>query len=268
MPSRNLKSRVIAATILVPLVVAATWFGGALFSALITFAGVLMIFEWSRLTEKTEFSLGFFALTVTAIIALALASYQQFQPAIAAVFLGGGIAGALEYYRRGMVQWALLGAVYIILPCVLLLWLRQAHDHGRYLAFFTFVTVWLTDIGAYGFGKKLGGKLLVPGLSPNKTWSGAIYGVLCGGLSAVLITILFQKNIPWFAALFVGLLVAVATVVGDIFESALKRHFGVKDASGLIPGHGGLLDRVDGMIFAVFLMSAFMLFHDFRTGSM
>ncbi len=267
MPSRNLQSRILAATIIVPIVVLATWVGGMWFSALVTFGGVLMIFEWSRLVERAEFSLGFYALTLTAIIALSLAAMGKFDLSLWVILGGASVAGLVEAMRKGRVYWALLGAFYIILPCVILLWLRNDHEHGRYIAFFTFVAVWLTDIGAYGFGKTMGGRLLVPKLSPNKTWSGAIGGVICGALGGVLITLLFQKNIPVPAALFIAMLIGIMTVLGDITESAIKRHFGVKDASGLIPGHGGLLDRVDGMIFAVFMMGAFMVMHDFRTGA-
>jgi len=264
MSDQNLRSRILAACILVPVALAATWLGGAWFSALVTFGGILMLFEWSRLFERAAFSLSFYALTLTAIIALGLAAYGKYDW-VAAAILGGGFASTMiEYFLHRRVQWAVMGALYIILPCAILIWIREAHSHGRFITFFLFAGVWMTDIGAYAFGRMIGGKLLVPDLSPNKTWAGAIGGTACGAVAAVLVTIAFDKNIPLIAALFIGALIGVFTVLGDIFESGIKRRFHVKDSSGIIPGHGGLLDRVDGLIFAVFLMGLFMLFHDMR----
>ncbi len=264
---KNLRSRILAATLLVPIAVVATWYGGRWFSALVTFGGVLMVFEWSRLFERTAFSLSFYALTLTAIIALGLAAYGKYEWVGWAIGAGGVSSAVLEYVMRQRVQWAVMGALYIILPCAILIWIREAHEHGRFITFFLFASVWMTDIGAYAVGRNVGGKLLVPTLSPNKTWSGAIGGVVIGALAAVLVTFGFDKSIPPVAALFIGILIGIVTVLGDIFESAIKRRFEVKDASGLIPGHGGLLDRVDGLIFAIFLMGLFMLFHDMRTAA-
>jgi phosphatidate cytidylyltransferase len=114
---------------------------------------------------------------------------------------------------------------------------------------FLFAVVWATDVAAYFAGRLIGGAKLCPAISPNKTWSGALAGVLAGTAAGVAVAV-FGGIHPIAPIIIVSLLLSVAAQFGDLFESALKRRFGVKDASHAIPGHGGLMDRLDGFIAA------------------
>ena len=145
--------------------------------------------------------------------------------------------------------WGLAGFLYIGISAVALIWLRQgSDDSGRANVLFVVLVVWASDIGAYTAGRLLGGPKLAPVLSPSKTWAGALGGLLAAivvGLLAGLLT-----GAPWGKAAIIAGALAVASQAGDLLESALKRHFGVKDSGRLIPGHGGLLDRLDGLLAA------------------
>ena len=119
-----------------------------------------------------------------------------------------------------------------------------------------FAIAWCADIAAYAIGNVLKGPKLWPRFSPNKTWSGFLGGLVAGILGGVIVQSFSSLHIPLWAGICVGLLVGLATMAGDLWESALKRRFGVKDAGALIPGHGGILDRVDGLMFAVIAIAA------------
>jgi phosphatidate cytidylyltransferase len=135
----------------------------------------------------------------------------------------------------------------VALPCVILLWLAQSPGAGRTTLLWVFAVVWATDIGAYAVGRRLGGPLLAPRWSPRKTWSGLVGGIVCAGLAGWGMAAVFgaASVLPLVAAS-AGL--AIVEQFGDLAESVAKRRFGVKDASSLIPGHGGLLDRLDGLL--------------------
>jgi phosphatidate cytidylyltransferase len=140
------------------------------------------------------------------------------------------------------------GIIYILLSAAALLWLRADTAVGRANVLFVLLVVWATDIGAYLTGRLLGGALLVPSISPAKTWSGAAGGLACAlsvGIGAAQISLG-----PVWRALAVAAGLSIAAQAGDLLESGVKRHFGVKDSSRLIPGHGGLLDRLDGLLAA------------------
>jgi len=143
----------------------------------------------------------------------------------------------------------LLSYTYILLPLILLLLLSKS-DHGKIIIYWMFIVVWTTDISGYFFGKLIGGPKLFPAVSPNKTWSGLIFGVIISGLGSILFSYFlgFGGYINFFI---MGSLGAIITTAGDLFESKLKRMNNKKDASNFIPGHGGLLDRLDGFLFAI-----------------
>ena len=139
--------------------------------------------------------------------------------------------------------------LYIGLAAVALIHLRGDASAGRLNVLFLFFTVWASDIGAYIAGRALGGPLLWPQVSPAKTWTGAAGGLLLAMVIGGLVAPQLAAGSPWRAAAAAAVL-AVATQAGDLLESAIKRHFNVKDTSSLIPGHGGLLDRLDGLLAA------------------
>lgn len=151
--------------------------------------------------------------------------------------------------------WRFGGLFYVTIPCASLIWLRnvsvEASPHaGMYLVLFLMLAVWATDIGAYFTGRQIGGPKLAPVISPNKTWAG-----LGGGVVASVVTcVLCQLFLPYQpfglgVALLLGVLIAVIAQAGDLFESWMKRRVDVKDSGTLIPGHGGILDRIDGLTF-------------------
>jgi len=153
------------------------------------------------------------------------------------------------------------GAIYIGLPCALFVWLRDRGPEGLETILALFAIIWAADIFAYFGGKLIGGPKIARGLSPNKTWSGIIAGTFAGAAAGLGCGLLFQADatlrLPW---VIIGALVAFSGLMGDLFESFLKRRFGVKDASKLIPGHGGVLDRIDSLMAATLLVGAALAF--------
>jgi len=149
---------------------------------------------------------------------------------------GGGAAG-----------WLALGALWLAVPCILLLWLSRPDGIGPRTVLWIFAVVWATDIGAYAVGRQLGGPRLAPRWSPRKTWAGLIGGAGCAALAGwATARLLGASSVLPLVLVSAGL--AIVGQFGDLAESVAKRRFGVKDSSGLIPGHGGLLDRLDGLL--------------------
>ena len=146
------------------------------------------------------------------------------------------------------IMWRLAGLAYVAVPCASLVWLRGL-ELGGWLVLTLLVTIWATDIGAYFAGRYIGGAKLAPAISPNKTWAGLGGGVLAAACLMAVCTSVSPYPTSIGSALFLGVVIAVVSQAGDLFESWLKRRAGVKDSGNLIPGHGGLLDRVDGVIF-------------------
>jgi phosphatidate cytidylyltransferase len=161
----------------------------------------------------------------------------------------GAIAVAALTFGVGNAQLSGVGVLYTGLPVVALGWLRGDEPLGFLATLFVLLSVVVTDVGAYASGRTLGGPKLWPEISPNKTWSGLVGGVLAaaaaGGLFAGLSG---TGSAAWLAGL--GLVLGIVAQGGDLAESALKRHFGLKDSSDLIPGHGGVMDRMDGIVIA------------------
>lgn len=240
--------RIASAIILLIIVVSASWVGGHVFSLMCAILSAVLFYEWNAITSTTPFDAPEAAVTAGFIILLFGALAGFFFSALL-IFLALGLV--LELTSRGAerseLRWLGLGALYCAIPVVALPLIRE--DGGLPLLFLLYLVVWLTDIGAYFAGRHFGGPKLMPAVSPKKTWSGA----LGGAALAVLVAALFAGNIEGWALLPVmlfGLFLSVCSQVGDLFESALKRTFGVKDSSALIPGHGGFLDRVDGLVVA------------------
>jgi len=156
-----------------------------------------------------------------------------------------GLSAKLEGTRNPL--WLAAGVGYVGLPCIALAWLRALPHDGLATLLWVLAVVWATDTGAYAAGRSLGGPKLAPRISPNKTWAGLIGGTVAAAVMGVGASLLVQDAPLWFTVPASAAL-AVVEQAGDLFESAVKRHFGVKDSSRLIPGHGGVLDRVDGLM--------------------
>ncbi|MDQ3077921.1 MAG: phosphatidate cytidylyltransferase [Pseudomonadota bacterium] len=186
--------------------------------------------------------------------------------ALVAAVLGGyyfagfvALAACVMFYEwRRIVDgwgfgWQVAGFVYALLPAIALLWIRDRSPIGLELLMWVFITTWSVDIGAYFAGRTIGGPRLAPAISPNKTWAGLIGGMaaaaLFGGLWASLLEL--PDILIWLAAPF-----ALGAQVGDLFESWLKRRAGIKDSGNWLPGHGGALDRLDGLVVVAVLTAA------------
>ncbi|MEP0453731.1 MAG: phosphatidate cytidylyltransferase [Roseibium sp.] len=249
----DLKLRIISAAILGPAVLALAYVGGLWFFALVLVAAVLFQHEWFSITGTSDKSASA-AIGYTALCA-ACASYALSYPILAIVFVGGGALAV--YLVGGLSQPARWGAEGIIYSGLALLSLMASRlgDIGLVFVFFLLIVVWATDICAYFVGRFLGGPKLWRRVSPNKTWSGAL-----GGLSfAVLFGVGFVAAVGQVDLLRWGGLAVVLSIVsqaGDLLESAIKRRFDVKDSSRLIPGHGGIMDRVDGLVAAAIMAAA------------
>ena len=161
----------------------------------------------------------------------------------------GLVAAARALAGAERAGWIALGALYAGAMLAAPLVIRADATLGFIAMIFLFAVVWATDVAAYFAGRLIGGAKLCPAISPNKTWSGALAGVLAGTVAGVAVAV-FGGIHPIAPIVIVSLLLSVAAQLGDLFESALKRRFGVKDASHAIPGHGGLMDRLDGFIAA------------------
>lgn len=171
-------------------------------------------------------------------------------------------AAAVMFYEwsrivRGWgLPWQVAGFFYALLPALALLWIRERGEHKLEMLLWVFIVTWSTDIGAYFAGRGLGGPKLASTISPNKTWAGLAGGMVAAGLVGGLwMTMLDLPRL----LLVLAPLFAVAAQIGDLFESGLKRRAGVKDSGAILPGHGGVLDRLDGLVVVATLTAAFQL---------
>lgn len=258
--------RILSAAILAPSALALSWIGGAAFAALVAFLCVLMAFEWSRMIERSETSPVFYALALSAAVALFLAASGRYEAAYGVCALGGAAAGYLSLNGSRKWNWAAFGAAYVLAPCVALIWLRQSVEGGRGLLLLIFAIVWAADTGGYVAGRLVGGPKLSPTVSPAKTWAGAVGGMIFGAAAAAVGAPLIYAEPLNPAYIAMGASLGIASILGDMTESAFKRAFGIKDMSGFIPGHGGVLDRLDGMIFATIAVTAVLYGHILAAG--
>ncbi|WP_333826077.1 phosphatidate cytidylyltransferase [Pinisolibacter sp.] len=258
--SRELKLRIASALVIAPVALALTWWGGVPFAVLVVICAVLMMDEWTTIVmggPRAPLRLAQLGL-VGAAVAVAAFAGRFGAPAIytvGVVIAVLGVAAALssrEVRERALSddarRWAPWGALYAGLSAMSLVALRDA-PIGLWLVIYLFAVVWTTDIAAFFAGRAIGGPKLWERVSPKKTWSGAIGGVI-GAVVAGLIVAHFAGAQRLLPVLFVTVVLSIASQGGDLFESALKRRFGVKDSGRLIPGHGGILDRVDGLVAA------------------
>jgi phosphatidate cytidylyltransferase len=254
----NLGLRVASAAVLGPAVLAAAWFGGWPYLVIIAVGVALLAIEWGGMSAPVAPTRVAAAVAAAVLIAVFVGYRGDFLWAWGAILLS---AGAAAIIARGIAERpadTAYGVLYIAPAALCLVWLRSTNQ-GHWWTMMLFAATWAADIGAFAVGSTLKGPKLWPRFSPNKTWSGFVGGLAAATGAGALMAALpaFQLNV--FAAGFIGLAVGLATMAGDLWESALKRRFGVKDSGDLIPGHGGLLDRVDGLMFAVVVMAALRL---------
>lgn len=246
----GLVRRILSSLVLAPPVLAAVYYGTPWIELLLVLAAAEMSREWARLCDNGRAMPAAAVTAAGVIVAIGLASRVGMVEALIAVVAAVVLTYFLALSRgRTIATWLAAGPVVVALPCLAFLWLRLDAEQGRMICFWLLAAVWATDIGAYAAGRTFGGPKLWPSVSPKKTWSGLLGGVVSAGIVGY-VTSRLLGNDHALALIVAGFLVAVVSQGGDLAESAVKRHFGVKDAGALIPGHGGLLDRVDGLVTA------------------
>lgn len=236
-PRSNLGTRVIGGVAMIVVAIACLWFGGVAFWALTTIAAMLMLWEWAGLMQVRRAHIALAVFAVPFLYACPLWGVVD-RTAVALLVSGAMLVGISGSGRLGA------GLLYAGFPALALLFLRD-QPHGIGLTLWTLALVWATDIGAFFAGRAIGGPKLAPAISPNKTWAGLIGGVVAAGAIGALLV--FAFGLPLKLAPLGGVL-AVLAQAGDLYESWLKRKAGVKDSGHLLPGHGGVLDRLDGLV--------------------
>ncbi|MEA2882228.1 MAG: phosphatidate cytidylyltransferase [Bradyrhizobium sp.] len=246
--SRNLLARVVAALVLAPAAIAIAWAGGWFWTALASLGAIGLYVEWLMIVgiarQKRAVAAGTLAL---ACAGLALAS-GRLEVALTAIAAGLLLVLVLSPERRG---WVATGFCYAATAQLASVVVRLDAAYGLAALMLVMLIVWVTDIGGYFAGRGFGGPKLWPRVSPKKTWAGAFGGFVASlAVAAGFAGFGFGPTGP---LLVLAAVLSIASQLGDLFESAVKRRFGVKDSSHIIPGHGGLLDRLDGFVAAIVL---------------
>jgi phosphatidate cytidylyltransferase len=248
--ARNLAARAASAVVLGSVFIAAVLAGGAWFAAIVIAGAMASFHEWSRLTSASAASVDRWGpLAVLPAPPLLGLAWGPAAGLALIVVLSAAIYALFRVLRRAAPAYSAFGLVYIGVPALSILWLRDQPEVGLGLVLWFCATIWVNDIAAYASGRTIGGPRLAPSISPAKTWAGFAGGVAGAVGIGALASWLLGWGQPLVAMLLGGGLAGIAQL-GDLFESAIKRQFGVKDSSGLIPGHGGLLDRMDGFLAA------------------
>jgi phosphatidate cytidylyltransferase len=252
--SRNLLTRVIVALVLAPVAIVIAHAGGSLWTGLVTLAAIGLYVEWLRVIGAAREA----RVVASGVVGLAISGFclgiGRIDAALVALALGLAGVGLLSPERR---IWTATGFFYGAAAQMASVLVRLDQTYGFIALIMILLVVWATDIGGYFAGRGIGGPKLWPRVSPKKTWAGAIGGfaaslVIAAGFAAFGI----GKTGPM---LLLGAALSVVSQLGDLFESAVKRRFGVKDSSHLIPGHGGLMDRLDGLVAAMVVAAIFGL---------
>jgi phosphatidate cytidylyltransferase len=251
----ELVKRAASGAVLISLVLAAVWLGGGLYILLIAAVSLVLAWEWGRVVRRAEFDVPFTATAISLVAAIALAALGRFNLAFAA--LGAGTL-AVALTRTSPFDWlSAAGVPYLGISAISMIWLRNGSE-GVSAVLFVFACVWAHDTVAMFTGRTLRGPRLWPQVSPQKTWAGAIGGLAASALIGALAALIIPgANFVWLTGL--GLIIGIAAFLGDLAESALKRLGGLKNASSLIPGHGGFLDRLDGAILSFTLAALIAL---------
>ena len=260
----NLRQRALSALVLAPLVILAVRFGDWALLVVVSAAAALLANEWSLMSAPRAPLRVALAITGSILAALFFAYFGHYRLAWILVAASAPVCALVARGAAERPADAAFGALYIAVPCVALSWLRDSPE-GLYWTILLLAVTWAADIAAFAVGSVVKGPKLWPRFSPNKTWSGFAGGLAASMLASVGIAAVAHAfghmKLSLAAAALMGLVGGLATMGGDLLESMLKRRFGVKDSGDLIPGHGGLLDRVDGLMFAILAIALARLIH-------
>ncbi|MDX8460113.1 phosphatidate cytidylyltransferase [Mesorhizobium humile] len=249
----NIKQRVISAIVMAALTLALTWLGGLPFRLFSAGIAALIFYEWTRLARAgSGAALGFLPETLILVFIGALIAGLPALWLLLLVAILVAVA-AIAARIKGAASWEAPGLAYAALSGFSLAFLRDDNHSGLIAILFLFAVVWATDIGAYFVGRAVGGPKLAPSISPGKTQSGALGGAAGGVVAGLLLAVAAGAGNLVQLGL-VALALSIVSQIGDLFESWVKRRHGAKDSSNLIPGHGGVMDRVDGLVAAAFAL--------------
>ena len=263
----NLFLRVISALVLAPVVLAAILYkegdSSVTFSLLMAIMGALMSWEWEKMISSKTSAVAVVLAMMSSCVAFLM---TEFDPLWALGLVA--FVALFIYFKFGHRILLSFGAFYIGLPILSMMYIAYYSGYNDLSYSYTYIlwlifVVWATDIGGYILGKSIGGPKLVPKISPKKTWAGLLGGMAFSALVTYVFVLTMnhyydsQLNMVYFVLS--SVLLAVISQAGDIFESSIKRRMNLKDSSQLIPGHGGIFDRVDGLLFASVVLAIYIL---------
>jgi phosphatidate cytidylyltransferase len=252
----DLGPRIASGVVMMAAALGALWLGGQAFNLFWLTAFLAVLWEWQRLVGGAR-PLWRFAAGAVGLVLATAAQANRFPEAAVLALLASAV-GAAALADAGKRMWSAAGVVYAGAPLLAVVILRGSVFRGFEALLWLFVVVWTTDIMAYFGGRLIGGPKLWPAVSPSKTWSGLMVGSICAALAgwAAIVVAIGRDQAAAIPLLVLGFALAVAAQAGDFFESGLKRRFSAKDAGSIIPGHGGVMDRLDGFIFACVIAAA------------
>ena len=257
----DLGVRTASALVLIPAVIACAWFGGIWFKGFVLLLGGLIAHEWASMVHPRNFAQ--YTLHMGAALSGAVLPDSAGVGIALLVILGLALVSIFMARKEDpdSSKWRYLGIFYVGFPALALILLRADSHYGFAAILWVFLVVWSADTVAYFAGRIIGGPRLAPAISPKKTWAGLGGAVAGSALISFIFAWVTQLDGVWTLAIIAGCL-AFVEQAGDLFESSLKRFHGVKDASKLIPGHGGVIDRVDGLIAVAVAAALIGVFHE------
>ncbi|MEM9268076.1 MAG: phosphatidate cytidylyltransferase [Pseudomonadota bacterium] len=251
----DLKLRIASSLVMAAIAFLALWFGGWLMILVFGCSAALLMWELRRIHFDTSVrDIGLWVMVLCAVGAVVFTAKLGFPFALGELALGVLVLFVLAAGTR---RWMVGGLLYVSLALSILILVRDSPNLGFSGALFIVMVVIATDVGGYFCGKAIGGPKLWPRVSPKKTWAGALGGLALAALVGIGFSVFGAPDVPGLVVL--GLVLAVFSMAGDLLESAYKRRFSTKDASSLVPGHGGLMDRLDGVLAASLAFGALSL---------
>lgn len=247
---KDLLPRALSGAVLAVVALGGNWAGHIPFAVLVLLVSLVMCWEWAGIVRGSVIDGVLLVKAAVVATAVGLTVWGAPQWGVCLVLLGTLAVYAIgPRFHRGI---SAFGVAYVGLPAIGMIWLRGADGWGAAAIFFIFAIVWTTDTFAYLCGRAIGGPKLWPAMSPRKTWAGTLGGIVFSAIAGALFATQLPGSAPVMLAV-VAILLSIVAQAGDLAESALKRAFDVKNASNLIPGHGGFMDRMDGVVTAASL---------------